>query len=507
MNIWRILVRRIWSYLNQGCNKVLYFFKQVIYKNTLMNKKDIISFIEKINGSAEADEGTPLFILRDKRILLNRLGKNLGRDILDLTEASYEEFENFLLKHSKFIAKPIASEAGNNIKVVDFTKCNINYKDMYNYLVENKVYLLEEFITQEKSLNKIYSKAVSTIRAYTLRINDKIEVVFDQVLRVGVNDAEINNSHAIMSQINDDGVLCSYPFSRMNGRTPIIDYKHPDTGVSLKNYKVPYFSRVKNLVIEAAKLIPEVNFIGWDVAVTDSGPVIIEGNGAPYSFVDDQMFSLYYNKLGVKPFYNSLLQYYTFSKELSEEKMSYINSIMFDYSDKNDTIPDFVIILGSKNCYYKIKKAVDMYSKYENINYIATGVNCSCNGLRECDFIKQTLIELGIPEDKILLEESSRNTYQNIQTSCEVIKQKLNINNLKNIKVSVIAASFHSTRVRSVIKNLKTDGGYFSVIPVNSPNSNKENWYKSFKGFCVIKDELKKIMNDKDFKNLFPEEL
>jgi D-alanine-D-alanine ligase-like ATP-grasp enzyme len=32
---------------------------------------------------------------------------------------------------------------------------------------------------------------------------------------------------------------------------------------------------------QAAKKIPEVRYIGWDVAFTENGPVIVEGNEYP----------------------------------------------------------------------------------------------------------------------------------------------------------------------------------------------------------------------------------
>ena len=41
------------------------------------------------------------------------------------------------------------------------------------------------------------------------------------------------------------------------------------------------FKEAVELVKEAAKVIPEVAYVGWDVAVTENGPLIIEGNHFP----------------------------------------------------------------------------------------------------------------------------------------------------------------------------------------------------------------------------------
>ena len=32
------------------------------------------------------------------------------------------------------------------------------------------------------------------------------------------------------------------------------------------------------MCLEAAKITPQIRFVGWDVAITEDGPVIIEGN-------------------------------------------------------------------------------------------------------------------------------------------------------------------------------------------------------------------------------------
>ena len=53
---------------------------------------------------------------------------------------------------------------------------------------------------------------------------------------------------------------------------------HPDTGVRFTGLEIPYWQRVIDLCREAAKATPLQRFVGWDIAVGKSGPVIIEGN-------------------------------------------------------------------------------------------------------------------------------------------------------------------------------------------------------------------------------------
>ena len=47
--------------------------------------------------------------------------------------------------------------------------------------------------------------------------------------------------------------------------------------------KIPMWDRVLEVVIEAAKKIPQVRYIGWDIAITNDGVELIEGNNWPYT--------------------------------------------------------------------------------------------------------------------------------------------------------------------------------------------------------------------------------
>lgn len=53
---------------------------------------------------------------------------------------------------------------------------------------------------------------------------------------------------------------------------------HPRTGRELAGFQVPEWSVARELAIRAAKVFAPLRTIGWDVAISREGPVIIEGN-------------------------------------------------------------------------------------------------------------------------------------------------------------------------------------------------------------------------------------
>lgn len=56
---------------------------------------------------------------------------------------------------------------------------------------------------------------------------------------------------------------------------------HPDTGAELIGLTVPDWARMKAIAVEGAKVLRHFGVIGWDMAATDDGPVIVEANETP----------------------------------------------------------------------------------------------------------------------------------------------------------------------------------------------------------------------------------
>lgn len=81
---------------------------------------------------------------------------------------------------------------------------------------------------------------------------------------------------------------------------------HPISNHKIVGFKVPMFNEAVNLVKECAKIIPEVAYVGWDVAISENGPVIVEGNCFPGVFQVKP--SLSNQKEGLIPKYNEIMR-------------------------------------------------------------------------------------------------------------------------------------------------------------------------------------------------------
>jgi hypothetical protein len=56
---------------------------------------------------------------------------------------------------------------------------------------------------------------------------------------------------------------------------------HPDTGEKLLGARVPHWDDMVGLAFKAHKVVRDMPLIGWDMAATSRGPVLVEANRAP----------------------------------------------------------------------------------------------------------------------------------------------------------------------------------------------------------------------------------
>ena len=54
---------------------------------------------------------------------------------------------------------------------------------------------------------------------------------------------------------------------------------HPKTGTSFKGLVFPHWDQMRETVMRGAAALPSCHFQGWDVALTDRGPVLVEVEG------------------------------------------------------------------------------------------------------------------------------------------------------------------------------------------------------------------------------------
>lgn len=185
-------------------------------------------------------------------------------------------------KEAALFLKPINGIGGKGCLLFNKEQFKLQINDdCYNTLV-NHNYLHQEKIMQHPIINKIHSKSINTLRINTYLDTDGNSHVISALMRFGsgnlVTDNESSGGFYIALDIENKALkgVGRQSMSR-NGNTFT---HHPDSKVKLDGFKIPYITESIELTLLAAKMLP-TRIIGWDIAITQKGPVIIEGNSNP----------------------------------------------------------------------------------------------------------------------------------------------------------------------------------------------------------------------------------
>lgn len=188
-------------------------------------------------------------------------------------------------KPDGIVCKNNLGQVGSNIEVykveVNNNQIQLNNQDIfkiYKHLKRNKLNLIEEKVKQHSVLEKIYPDSLNTVRIISfLKESGEVEIL-GAILRMGY-DKTVDNFDAggISVVIELDGEIRK----KAVVKNPIINrkfVKHPHTKNNITGTKIPYWNNVINLVKNAAKEVPEVRTVGWDVIISNDGVSLLEGN-------------------------------------------------------------------------------------------------------------------------------------------------------------------------------------------------------------------------------------
>lgn len=202
------------------------------------------------------------------------------RDALLLNgTVSNDELLDFIVKHKKIVCKPINLYLGKGIEILN-TEDFKDIKDEQSYLLslvqQNKEYILEDLIVQSADLGIFHPQSVNTIRIPTFRTKDGI-VICQPFFKSGQGDNIVDNGGhgGILTAVDaETGVL----ISRGVDEKGTVFLKHPDSGIVFFGYQLPDWQQVIQIVTECMQFVPEVKYVGWDLAHTEQGWIIVEGN-------------------------------------------------------------------------------------------------------------------------------------------------------------------------------------------------------------------------------------
>lgn len=242
-------------------------------------------------------------IFNDKHLFNKTFKQFIGRDFIDLREANAEQLKKFLDKKQYVFAKKTHTFGGQGIEKIDVNKIE-DYNQFYDTLLQNGQYLVEDAICQHEKMSLLCSSSVNTIRMVTV-LKDEEPIFMYSVLRIGNGKGDVDNisSGGMYTAVDENGVVTKPAFC--DKQLKYFDV-HPVSNEKIIGFEIPYFKEAVEMCKKAALVEKRMGYVGWDVAITNNGPVLVEGNNFPsYDMV--QNYGHIENQTGIRPKFEKLL--------------------------------------------------------------------------------------------------------------------------------------------------------------------------------------------------------
>ncbi len=242
----------------------------------------------------------------NKTEFIEFFSKESGREYLDLTNATFDDFEAFFQKHGQMIAKPEAGLWGRDVEKVDPGEEG-GILALYNRLKTGGQTLIEEVLEQHVAIDALYSGAVNTVRLVTMTDDNGAPHLLYGAMRLGRSGSVIDNFHSgglIVPIDLKKGTLTGVAATQAGEAFE----NHPDSGIKFDGYFLPYWKEVLTLTAKATQKVPSIRLVGWDLAITPKGPVLVAGTPTPGHDIY-QLVAQNPEKKGMLPVFDAAVPY------------------------------------------------------------------------------------------------------------------------------------------------------------------------------------------------------
>lgn len=196
----------------------------------------------------------------------------------------FERMDQHLSENDvRLMCKPVSSMGGQGIFMLESQAGALKINGIMASFLDfdhkmGEFSILEEHVHQHERMASLNGTSVNTLRMITARSSDgKIEYL-GGLLRIGRAGSVVDNGSAGGLCVGLDGRgRCSAVSKFLKGGYQSC-VAHPDTNVRFEGFSVPFFEEARELVLHAHRSLGPVHSLGWDVAITEMGPIIIEVN-------------------------------------------------------------------------------------------------------------------------------------------------------------------------------------------------------------------------------------
>ena len=248
------------------------------YKLNEEQKKSVSTLWTRMDFRRTYTDRRYIGLLMNKYIFSKVFSDFYGRKCFQLEDVSPELIKEIRGDVKKVVIKPNCKGQGEGVRVLS-VKNDEEINEAMNIIRELGQGVIEEYIIQHEEFNRFNPAAVNIVRFYSL-CSPIGTYIFAPVFTTSINLDISNGCQDALTAVADirNGTVLTDAVDQLN----VVDYReHPVTKVPFKGFKIPFWDETIDMMRKAVPLASKISNIGWDVAITPTGPIIIEANTIP----------------------------------------------------------------------------------------------------------------------------------------------------------------------------------------------------------------------------------
>lgn len=184
--------------------------------------------------------------------------------------------------------------------------------------------------------------------------------------------------------------------------------------------------------------------------------------------------------------------------EITEEDLTneITDRLLFEGLEDTGENVDCIIVLGSiKATRYRVPMAVNAYNSGRANKIMLCGGALRDFPDGECiesEHMYKRTLELGIPEEDIILENTSKSTVENLLCALVELQRTFWLNRVS--KVLLVTATYHMRRSLAIARYLFPAHIDIVPCPADDDNTNRDNWMNTPKGIERARGEALNIV-------------
>lgn len=291
-----VMLKTGWSYektvdkIQEASNRTGCAYKEyVMYKFWELDEETqnaLFLIKDSMKVAAKWDTNKMVYrMLTNKELTNEHFNEYLKRPWCVNTKISEQEFVEKFKDSERIIYKPLGGNRGVGVTAFDINEENA--KDVYLELKEFPKGVVEQYVVQHHKLSELAPASVNTLRIVTISSNKRNVTEDGKHIDIAYASLRIGGGTSIIDNFHGGGMVAVADLKTGELVTDGADmagnvYKtHPMTGITIKGFKIPFFQEAIDMVKEADEKNMVEGYLGWDIAITETGPVLIELNLKP----------------------------------------------------------------------------------------------------------------------------------------------------------------------------------------------------------------------------------